>query len=220
MLSVGTKLTIEAIQNGDVEDVYIAKVVDFNNKRIFIDYPIHQQTGKTGYFLDGFQLRISFVGKHGSIYLFDSEILGKKKRKIPTLMIPYPTKDELVKVQRREYVRVNTYLDVAVYPIDEVKPPLISRTIDLSGGGIAVKAKEIIYEPGDQIEILLVLPFQVNDYAYLSMKGEVIRYQDGRTNDVPYKLSLKFTGISDIAREKVIKYCFEQQLERRRKIKS
>ncbi|WP_162297839.1 flagellar brake protein [Halalkalibacillus sediminis] len=223
MFSVGMKLTIESFKDGEVEDRFQCKLVEYSSKKLFVDYPVNERTGRTALFLEGTELRVSFVGKAGSVYSFPAEILMRKKiNQIPTLVFSYPLKENLKKIQRREYVRIDTSLDVAIYSVDENKQPLITRTIDISGGGIAVVSKErkdINFVSGDKIEITMVLPFQTNDYSYLTISGEIIRHVE-QHKDQPPKLTIKFLDLDDDIRERIIKYCFDKQLERRRKLHS
>ncbi|GAA0458834.1 flagellar brake protein [Alkalibacillus silvisoli] len=217
MLSVGMKLTIEVVKGDQVEEKLHTKIVDLTKKRIYVDYPINQRTGRTFYFINNTKVRVSFVSDHDIVYMFYCDVKRRKKKKIPLIEIPFPNQDELIKVQRREYVRIEANLDVAVHSLDEEKEPLITHTLDLSGGGIAVKSTSQQFEQGEEVDLMLVLPFGPNDYVYLNIKGEVIRYAPSKEGQ-DYILSLKFKSIEDTKRETIIKYCFDQQLERRRKL--
>ncbi|WP_188206033.1 flagellar brake protein [Alkalibacillus aidingensis] len=218
MFSVGMKLTIETFIDNEVKETFQATIVDLTKKKIFMDFPINQDTGRTGYFLEGSQIRVSFISK-GVVYRFQTEIKGRKKLTIPVLEIPYPKKDELIKIQRRKFVRIDKSLDIAIYSLERDIEPLISRTIDISGGGVAVRADTCQFEQGEELDIMIVLPVEINHYAYLSMKGEVISYTVIDGLETTYKLSIKFKSIKEETQEKIIKYCFDEQLERRRKLR-
>ncbi|NIK12319.1 flagellar brake protein [Alkalibacillus almallahensis] len=218
MLSVGKKLSIETVKGEQIEEKLHSKVFDLTNDHVFIDYPVNQQTGRTHYFIENTKVRVSFVSDHEVVFQFYSEVKRRKWQGMAVLELDYPQKDELMKIQRREYVRVNTNLDIALYPLDEEREPLISYTLDISGGGIAVKAHEIKFNEGEELDLMIVLPLEANQYIYLNAIGEVIRYSqmDGSS----WKLSIKFNSIDDEKREAIIKFCFDQQLQRRRKLKS
>ncbi|GEL76141.1 flagellar brake protein [Tenuibacillus multivorans] len=219
MLKIGTRLTIETIKNGEVEERFQCKIAEISKKYIYIDYPISERTGRTSLFLDGSEFMVSYVGHDGNVYKFSTEVIGRKKMKIPVLTIKMPNKDEFRKIQRREYVRVEVPLDVAIHPKQEDQSPLITRTIDISGGGIAVVGlgKEKEYQSGDIMDISIVLPFQSNDYSYFFSQAEVIRTIRGHDASSS-KITYKFVNIDEKEREKMIKFCFEKQLDNRRKV--
>ncbi|TFB23952.1 pilus assembly protein PilZ [Filobacillus milosensis] len=219
MLKVGMKLTIETFKNGEVEDRFQCKVAEMTKNNIYIDYPINERTGRTALFMDGSEFKVSYVADDGNVYVFSSEIVGRKKIKIPVLAIRVPLKSEVRKIQRRQYVRVDVSLDVAIHPVDDEKPSLITRTVDISGGGIAVigSGLEKGYQSGDIMKLTIVLPFQSNDYNFFTSDAEVIRCIAGTDASSP-KITYKFVNVDEKQREKIIKYCFEKQLEKRRKV--
>ncbi|GEN45171.1 flagellar brake protein [Alkalibacillus haloalkaliphilus] len=218
MITVGMKLTLETVKGDQVEEKLHTKVVDLNRKRIYADYPTNQSTGRTFYFLENTKVRVSFISDHDVVYMYYSEVKRKKKKGRSMIEIPFPKTEELIKVQRREYVRIETNLDVAVYPLDESKEELITHTLDLSGGGLAVRSMKQTFMPNEEVDLMLVLPFEANDYVYLSVKGQTIRYSPLKEGE-GYKLSIQFNSLEEHKRETIIKYCFDRQLERRRKLK-
>ncbi|WP_175615079.1 flagellar brake protein [Piscibacillus halophilus] len=219
MFKIGMKLTIETFKNGEVESRFQCRIVDITQNYLCIDYPIDESTGRTSLLLDGSEFTISFVGEDGNVYQFSSEVKGRKKLKIPVLLILIPVKNEIQKIQRREYVRVDVSLDVAIHPQSD-QQPLITRTVDISGGGLAVVDDGTArgYKPGDVMDITVVLPFASNHYSYFMAKAELIRFIDGWDQN-PAKITYQFINMNDKQRDKIIKYCFEKQLEERRKIK-
>ncbi|MET3682350.1 c-di-GMP-binding flagellar brake protein YcgR [Alkalibacillus flavidus] len=218
MLSVGKKLSIETVKGDQIEEKLHSKVFDLTKDKVFIDYPINQETGRTHYFLENTKVRVSFVSDHEVVYRFYTEVKRRKREGMAVLEFPLPTKDEMMKIQRRQYVRVDANLDAALYPLDEEREPLISYTMDISGGGVAVKSNDRLFSEGEELDMMIVLPLESNQYVYLNVKGEVIRYT--QTDGSSWKLSVKFKSIDEQKRESVIKFCFDQQLERRRKLRS
>lgn len=200
------------------ENSFHSKILEITNEKLYISFPINDKTGKTAYFIDITELFVSFISQDQNVYNFSTTILGRKKlNEVPVILIKKPSKNELVKIQRREYFRVDINLDVILEP-ENNQPPLITTTRDISGGGLAVygMGKEKLYQPGDLMNVLLVLPFNLNDYFYLKAQVEVIRTlydQDNHRGIITYK----FKEIDQFSRDKIIKFCFEKQLENRRK---
>src|SRR5690606_4598072 len=133
LLSVGATLTIDK-DFTETGDKYKSKVVDFGEGYVMIDYPAHIETGRTAFFMDGTQLLISFVENKMS-YAFRAEVTGRMNKGIPMLKLTYPGDDQLMKIQRREFVRVETAIDVAV-DYGGVFQQFVAE--DISAGGIAI----------------------------------------------------------------------------------
>lgn len=109
-------------------------------------------------------------------------------------------------------------LDVAVYSLDEEKSPLITRSVDISGGGLAVVAdSKDRFEPDETVQLTIVLPFNSNRYEYIECSGTSHSLFMDQQHAEP-RISVKFTDIQSQNREKIIKFIFEKQLEERRKL--
>ncbi|WP_054753178.1 flagellar brake protein [Piscibacillus salipiscarius] len=123
------------------------------------------------------------------------------------------------KIQRREYVRVDVSLDIAIKPLNDNSPSLITRTLDISGGGLAVvdDGTSKWYKRGDVMEATIVLPYDAIHYSYFIAEVELIRAIEGRS-DSPSKITFQFNNLNEKQRDQIIKYCFEKQLEVRKKI--
>ena len=211
MLKIGTVLTLEPV-HGDKAEKYKCKVVEFTDSKLYIDYPIHMETEKTVFLIDGTQLKGSFVFNDTTVYSFETEVTGRKKSNIPMICLHYPRPDELVKVQRRQFVRVDTSVDAAIITPKASYPTI---TMDLSAGGCAVKLlKNQSYEAGMEVEIILVLPMQTGEYNYLNVPGKVIRVWDKGTGKIA---SLEFTELKELQQQNILRFCFEKQLALRNK---
>ena len=107
LLSIGTVIVIDTNLTADSEK-YKSKVIDMGDGFVMIDYPTHIETGKTAFFLDGTQLLVSFIDHMKMSYAFQTEVSGRLNKGIPMLKLSYPGDEQLIKVQRREFVRVET----------------------------------------------------------------------------------------------------------------
>lgn len=215
MIKIGDVLTLEPKYSEQFEK-YKCKMVERVGKDIFIDYPINLKTNRTVFLLDGTQLKVTFVGDDGSVYLFEAEVKGRSKQNIPMLILTYPGNDQLVKIQRRQYVRVETAIDVALHPNEPVFSPFTVITDDISAGGAAVLIpKNSPIKPGMVVQSWFVLPMQTGEYHYMKLQSEVIRVIN--SSDVRNKASLKFLDISSHERQLVLRLCFERQLALRKK---
>ncbi|WP_409251197.1 flagellar brake protein [Bacillus sp. SCS-153A] len=211
MLKIGTMLTLEPIQS-DKAEKYKCKVVEYTGSKLYIDYPVHTETGRTVFLIDGTQLKVSFVHNDTIVYSFHTEVTGRKKSKIPMICLHYPGNDELVKVQRRQFVRVDVSVDAAIITPYASFPTI---TTDISAGGCAVQVqKNQTYEAGMEVEIILVLPMQTGDYHYFNVPGRVVRVWEKGISTIA---SLEFTELKEMQQQHILRFCFEKQLALRNK---
>ncbi|WP_112181196.1 MULTISPECIES: flagellar brake protein [Paraliobacillus] len=216
MIKIGTTLTLEAENEDGETHRYRCKVVEMKGSTIYIDYPINEQSGRTSIFPKGTIFQANFIGNDQSIYQFDTEIKGKKTANLPMLLLHFP-KDDLKRIQRREYVRVLTTLDVSIHHANQIDQPFTTITYDISGGGLAIiLPSNHAVEPGKTVYMWLVLPMQSGETIYVTAEAEAIRTYQKKESDRQL-LSMKFTNINEKDRQKIIRYCFEIQLRERRK---
>jgi c-di-GMP-binding flagellar brake protein YcgR len=210
LLKTGATLTLH-MRNGEGVDKYRCKVQETKENEFYVDYPVQMKNGKTTYILNGTQLNISFVTEEGTAYSFESEVLGRIKQSIPMIQLAYPGRDKLIKIQRREYVRVESSVDVSLHPIAVDFKPLTTITHDISAGGSSVNLPHGIEVP-ESIVILTNFVFHLNngEIHYLKIKSKVIRVVD--VSNGRKRASLKFNHLKEYERQVIVKYCFEQQL--------
>ncbi|PLR83064.1 pilus assembly protein PilZ [Bacillus canaveralius] len=215
MLKIGDVIILEPSYSGDSEK-YKCKLVDRSGEDLYIDYPINMNTGKTVFLLDGTQLKASFVAEEGTVYLFDCEVKGRVKQKIPMLKLRYPGKEHLVKIQRRQYVRIETLADVAVHPLNGEFPPFTTISDDISAGGAAIlSGTGVSLHEGQHINTWFVLPMQSGEYHYLNLKSKIVRI--AATGPNRNRISLQFIDISGQERQMLLRFSFERQLALKKK---
>lgn len=209
-LTIGTVLTIEKDYTEESEK-FKCRVVDIEGDDHFMmDYPINMATGKTAFFIDGTQLLVTFVDDYKMSYAFRTEVHSRINRTIPMLKLEYPGDKQLMKIQRREFVRVDTSLDVALQA-DATSLQLVS--MDLSAGGLAVNMKDHDYfAPNEEVKLIIVLYFSKTEIKYVSCNARVVRNWESEKRRLT---SFKFDEVDEKDRQHIIRYCFERQLELR-----
>ncbi|WP_044748031.1 flagellar brake protein [Bacillus alveayuensis] len=217
MLKIGSTLILEAI-DGQTEHKYKCKVAEISPNSIHIDYPVNMETGKTVFLLNGMQFKASFIGKDQSLYLFETEVTGKIKQPIPLIVLSYPGEQQLIRIQRRQYVRVEANVDVAIHPLNGEFSPFTTITSDISAGGAAIvlPAKIKGFEPGMTVEMWLVLYMRSGKIHYLNIPSKIVRIFKAEHTPVE-KASLQFLDMTQQERLLLIRYSFERQLEQRQK---
>ncbi|MFC0523132.1 flagellar brake protein [Pontibacillus salicampi] len=215
MLHIGATITLE-LKHGKEEDVpvdiYRSKIVERDDSALYIDYPVNKNTNRVGFFMEGTQFKVTYIAQDQSVYEFETEIRGRKKLTIPVLVLPLPVKDEVLRVQRRKYVRVETAVDISIHSKDQQFLPFTGTTADISGGGAAI-IPPINHGLKDNqiVETWLVLPIMSGDTEYIKTDAKVIRVWKEKERDTD-KISVEFKAMEERDRQSIIRYCFQQQL--------
>lgn len=208
MLKSGEQLYLEWVnEEGEVEKY--KTVVASKDQNLFVEVPINEKTRKFGYFLLGTIFQATFY-LEGKVYHFETELLGRIRENIPLLILSYPGDDQLTVIQRRQHVRVDTSLDVAIHSTNKGFNPFTTITNDLSGGGCsAILPSTATLKEGSDVYLWMVLPMQSGRYQYAKITSRVIRIieKDGRP-----LASFQFKDISSGDRMHIIRYCFQRDL--------
>ena len=210
-LKIGTQLTLEPTYT-ERNEKFRCRVVEKIGNIIQIDYPVNLETKKTAFLIDGAQFRVSYNTETKESYCFNTEVLGRRGGNIQTILLSCPPKDEFIKIQRREYVRVDTPVDVAI-EFEGQKFQFVAE--DISAGGTAIHIKKPVnFTEGDEVQLLAVLPFSNSDIRYVETKAIIVRIFD---RDEIKVASIRFTDTDDIDQQHIVRFCFERQVLIRKK---
>ncbi|MBW8349103.1 flagellar brake domain-containing protein [Bacillus sp. IITD106] len=212
MLKVGMELILET--DNQNEEKYKAKIADFDGNKIYISYPLGVTSNKTIFLRTDTHMYASFVDEESGAYLFKTKIIGRVKNQIPLLVLTFPDVEHLMKIQRRQFVRIDVAIDVSLQLLEsgEVIPTV---TDDFSAGGCAVLLpKNVTINRGEIGKICLVLPMQSGEYVYLNLDCRVIRSFDKNKRHLA---SIQFLNIKNKEQQQLMRFCFEKQLEYRKR---
>lgn len=210
-LKIGTQLTLEPTYT-ERNEKFRCRVVEKQNNAIYIDYPINVATKKTSFLVDGAQFRVTFSNDSRESYSFDTEVLGRKGGNVQMIILSCPPVEEFIKIQRREYVRVETPVDLAI-EFKGRKYQFVSE--DISAGGTAIHIKTPVgFEEGDVVRAIVVLPFMNGDIHYVETDATIIRIFE---RDEAKIASVYFTDTDEVDQQHLVRFCFERQLIIRRK---
>lgn len=212
MLKIGTTLNLNIIHNKktSTSHTYHCKIIDKNSHYLWIDYPINDATHRTTYFSKGTNVSVSFVGNDNAVYSFQTTLLRKVSlNSVPALLCHLPK--TMKRVQRRNYVRIDAALDIAIQYAEEEYFTTVTK--DISAGGVA------IVMPRDRdlpihsfVNVNIVLPMQPDEKTYIESKMKVIRMTHHA--HIPL-VSLQFIDLQSAFKEQIIQYCFKKQREQR-----
>ncbi|NJP38169.1 flagellar brake protein [Alkalicoccus luteus] len=213
MIKAGTPVEMELKSGSEDYSKLRSKVLDLQKGYIFIDYPVSIETGRPKFFLEGTEFTVSFVGQDEAVYMFESSVAGRVKRKLPMLILKHPPSEEYRRIQRRQYVRIDCSLDCAFRSDAGEFDPFTTITLDLSGGGMScVLPSRHPLKDNTRADICLALPFKNGETKYVEAHVRTVRII---ASDYQTKASFEFHEPPESLRELIIRYIFEQQQEAR-----
>ncbi|MED1944396.1 flagellar brake domain-containing protein [Brevibacillus formosus] len=196
-----------------------SRVADLKDDVASIELPTSENTGRTGLFQPGTECLVWYVGEDGSRYEFRSAIVGRQNNHIPVLLLQLPDKEEIVRTQRRNYLRIDTTLDIAIKLDDPIRRyHFLARTLDISGGGLSFSCEETYHlKEKDNLHVWISLPSKSGQVQHAFVVMEIVRQKPAEEKGLHQWISGKFTQISEQDRAKVVRACYERQLELRKK---
>lgn len=211
----------EKIEIIDNNITYKANIQNIKRDYIMISMPVSEDK----YYIMHRDSTVEFyITGEKEITKFKSEVLGKKiENSISLAILSVPVFVE--KIQRREYFRLPVALDAKfsmltrdrVYSdIKDVPVGFFNRMkaciiVDISGGGLKVAVKEHM-QKGHYVIVSMKIP----DEIILLCK---IVWVEKDTLNRNYKAALKFEGLSERDRDKIIKFIFEKMRNQRKILK-
>lgn len=190
---------------------YRSKIIDQIDGEIIIDYPVDIEQYLDLPILPQKNIKIEYLDK-GNVFSFNTIVKRLIRSPILSLVIDIPDENEIKKIQRREYVRINTDVNIAVHSLNNTFSPFSTVTQDISGGGAAlIIPHNISLKEGEMVLLYLVLKSSYSDFEYIKTKAEIIRTT---TLNGVRSTSLKFHYFDEKDQQKIIKYCFEVQREK------
>lgn len=212
-IKLGTSLILEAYDE-ESNERFKCKVIEQQDNMLYIDYPVSTETHRTAFLIEGTRFRVTFVDELKVGYAFKTRVVGRKKGNIPTIQLVLPKDEEFQKIQRREYVRVETPVDVAVFRNEQFSQYVAE---DISAGGLAIVVSSLTeFQALERVELTIALPFEnrAEGVRYVETTAEVIRIFE---RDGIFIVPMRFTETDEIDKQLIIRFCFERQLQMRKK---
>jgi len=196
------------------------RIADINSYYISIEIPINEKTGKLEKLTVGNRLTMYYQSKDHGQFMFDTTIIDRKKDQIDLLILQLPAPSLITKAQRRSFLRVPTSIETSFQINDDLNNEwFLVKTIDLSGGGMQI----VLTNPDHFREKMklkgwLVLPFPQEDkIEHVLYQAEIVRILIPNETTKVRWASLKFTSITENTRARIIRYCYQRQVQLRKK---
>ncbi|HAF97608.1 MULTISPECIES: flagellar brake protein [Paenibacillus] len=196
----------------EAEVLYKSRISDMDGESIYMEVPLQEGTGRLKKLYIGDEISAYFLTEGGVKNYFNSYVLSHHEDVIKLVRIKKPESDQITKVQRRGFLRVQSELEVAVTAKDGAR--FLTKTEDVGGGGISLYLEPgQSLKEGDLLDCWILVPYKNGSVEHIPFEGEVVRLKElpvGRSI-----VMMKFTQILDMERQKLIRYCFERQFDLR-----
>ncbi|MBM7564464.1 flagellar brake protein [Paenibacillus sacheonensis] len=191
-----------------------ARIADSTDDELLIEVPILEGTGRLKRLFLGDELSAYFLTQEGVKSYFNTHVLGFKDDIVRLVRIRKPEPESITKIQRRHFLRVSAELEIAIQLSGNIR--FIGVTDDVGGGGISfmTDAKWPIAQ-GTLLDCWLLVPYRNGSVDHAQFKAEVVRVST--LDNGKHQVMAKFAKILDSERQRIIRFCFERQLDYRKR---
>ncbi|MDB5053792.1 MAG: glycosyl transferase [Bacilli bacterium] len=207
-------MQVNSIDEEEAKEELKSRISDVLEEHILMEIPMRVKSGKIKRLYAGDELSAYYVTEGGVKNYFITSVLGFREDVVKLVVIKKPELEAITKVQRRNFLRVPAELEIAVKVSEHIQ--FMGLTDDVGGGGISFLCeKHMPIQVNNMASCWLLVPFKNGKVDHVPFKAEMVRVKP--TEDDSLLVMLRFIEISDRDRQKIIRYCFERQLDFRKK---
>ncbi|GGA22913.1 flagellar brake protein [Paenibacillus physcomitrellae] len=201
------------VVSGDEKEAkteYKSRISDIEEDALLIEVPMEVGHNRLKRLFIGEELSVYFMTESGTKNYFSTYVLGFTNDVVRQVRIRKPEPSSITQVQRRNYLRVPAELELAVGMKNGQR--FLVVTDDVGGGGVsyfAESSNQVV--EGDLLDCWLLVPYRNGSIEHVHFEAEVVRKK--KLESGKQQVMLKFTGITDYERQKIIRYCFERQFD-------
>ncbi|BBI33173.1 flagellar brake protein [Cohnella abietis] len=190
-----------------------SRVADLDEDNIYIEIPLDEKSRKLYRSQIGEKFQVFFFTQEGVKHLFPSIVTGFRKESVNLVSIKKPELEEITKDQRRSFLRVEANLEIAVRIGDKLR--FVAITEDVGGGGVSfICERKWPIAANAIVSCWLLLSYKSGTVAHAAFEGEVVRVLPVEPDK--HLIMMRFQDIADSDQQKIIRYCFERQLDNRK----
>lgn len=206
-------IQINSIDEEEAKLEYKSRIADITESYISMEIPMANQTGRFKRLYQGDELSVYFITEDGVKNYFNTTVLGFSDDVIKMIRIKKPEPESITKAQRRTFLRVPAELEIAVKISEQLQ--FVTLTDDVSGGGISFLCDGYIpASAGQTVSCWLLIHYKNGQIEHVPFKSEIVRVKPLETGK--QQVMLRYSEINDRDRQKIIRFCFERQLEIRK----
>ncbi|WP_019638961.1 flagellar brake protein [Paenibacillus fonticola] len=203
-------IQVASADGKDMDKECKSRIADMEEDTLLIEVPIESGSGRIKRLYMGDELSVYFLTEQGVKNYFNTYVLGFADDVVQLVRIRKPEPETITKIQRRHFLRVIAKLDLAVRLKDNTR--FVAFTEDVGGGGVSFLAdSKYKLAEGEPLFCWLLLSFKNGSIDHVPFEAQIVRtkkLETGRTMTM-----VKFVSISDMERQKLIRYCFERQFD-------
>jgi len=143
------------------------------------------------------------------LYAFETKLLEYISAPVPQWVIPMPAM--INKIQRRSFVRLNTSIYVTIGAPDDTMTRKSRLTKNISGGGL-----QLLSDMPIAVGENMTITFPINDIT-VEAEGTVVHTIPPTSPNDNFRMGVQFVRIEEKAREALVKYIFQKEVELKRK---
>lgn len=205
--SIGQALRV--MTNEQSADVFRSRLIEWTPDDFLIEIPLHTKDNHALRLNEGDPLVIEFHGLDGAVCRFPTVCRAIVLTPVACLRISRPSANEIVREQRRAFVRVTADLLVRIVIPGESGPRSLDvYTRDISGGGVALYVpRTAALRTGMTIHAMFTLP---SGNFPVDVKCFVVRVSEPNDSGLVVG-SMQFVNIKDAVQQRIIQYTFQRQ---------
>jgi c-di-GMP-binding flagellar brake protein YcgR len=206
-------INVLPFEPGGSAPTYRSRVADENDKVIFLEIPLDEKSRKYHRPQNGEQYSVFYFTAEGVKHTFTTTVQGVRKDSVTLVAVRKPAADDILREQRRSFLRVEAQLEIAVRVEDKLR--FIAVTEDVGGGGLSFTCeRRWPLTPAAKLSCWLLIPYRNGSIAHSRFDGEVVRVLPVEPDK--HLIMMRFVDIADAEQQKIIRYCFERQMEFRK----
>jgi c-di-GMP-binding flagellar brake protein YcgR len=207
-------LQISSTDEEEALQQFKSRIAEVTDEYISMEVPLNEKTGKFKKMYVGDDLAAYYMSDGGVKNHFVSTVIGFKEDVIRLVVIKNPDPETISKEQRRSFLRVPAELEMAIKFSEQLQ--FLAFTEDVGGGGVSFICDGYIpLSLNGTVSCWLLVPYKSGGIEHIPFKGEMVRIKALETGK--QLVMMRFTEIGDRDRQKVIRYCFERQLDFRKR---
>jgi c-di-GMP-binding flagellar brake protein YcgR len=207
-------VNVNSIDEEEAKIEYKSRIADMNDESFTIEVPLHETSGRFKRLYQGDEINVCYVTEGNVKNYFNTSVIGFTEDTVPLVIIKRPNPDSVTRVQRRNFLRVPAELEIAVKYMKKLQ--FVTLTEDVSGGGVSFLCEGYIpLSNSAPVACWLLVPFKNGSLEHVPFKGEIVRV---KLLESGKQLAMtQFTEIADRDRQKIVRYCFERQMDFRKR---
>lgn len=207
-------LNVNSIDEEEAKIEYKSRIADLNDESFTIEVPLHEKSGRLKQLYLGDELNALYLTDGGVKNYFNTSVTGFTEDTIRLVIVKRPDPQTITRVQRRSFLRVPAELEIAVKYTEQLQ--FVALTEDVGGGGISFLCDGYVpLSASAPVSCWLLVPYKNGVIEHVPFKGEIVRV---KLLDTGKQLAMtRFTEITDRDRQKLIRFCFERQMDFRKR---